>query len=1129
MAYTAEEVDKLAVDFEQKAEKQIANVGKPVRLRAAERDLLQVAEAARNLMLKAVKGDKALLSDVFGGSCERFHRFRRVLETVQMSDMHASDARWKDLKNAIDTIEEVLKQLGMFKPWSIQKKPSAPVYSGMKGRFAPGEEMMMMPEMSGGDASFFKIEPALPQGLEFEKSTGKISGAPTPGVEVPETTYKITASNDAGSSTSDITFAIAEPAPEKLSYPGMPSQCYTDEAVNFAPSLEGGCPSTFSVSPALPKGMSLDAHTGVISGTPIEKCDEKTYTITASNSSGKVEAEVPLAVILAPPSSLSYPGVQKEYPQGTVMYLKPNLVLSKLNPEKPATAGWRLLRAKMLHNSTRPIIPHMTYTIEPALPEGVFLVSKTGIITGKADAPADENTYKITAKNDSGEVSTQVTFAIKLLPPASLEYPNVAGNYYTGNPVAMSPKVDGTVSEWKIEPALPEGLFFDTSMGIIKGVPTAVSPEKEYTITAKNSEGETSVGVKFGISRAPPTELAYPDLAHDIPVLRSMEAQPVVQGEVDEYSVSPALPAGLQLDPKTGVISGTPTVPVEDKEYIVSAKNESGTTTVPLKFATKVIPPEALVYPQIDDVYTVGEKVSLEPSVVGGATSWVVEPALPAGLEMDPSTGKITGTPTAVTEEASYVVTASNEAGGTSTVLTFAVTCPPPGKVGYPNACGDFTVGQEVSMEPVVESGAACTFSVSPALPPGLSLDPNTGIISGSPTAVTDKAPYKVTASNASGTADTVLEFACSEAVSEETGIDQKFAAMIEEITELSEMVEEPNKTKNLGDWMIWMVHRAWLNDPTLIDFNFSNLYMPFPHVEPRIAPKLMAAMGTNTHITTLNLTHSNLQKPQGHELAESLKKNTAVKTLNVDSNSLDSEAIRAMASALKENEQSAIAVWRFNNQENIGDMLGRPVEQAVAEMMDKNTQIVKLGFSCQDPNWRMKVDRAILRNNDYARRRRKGSVSQEVELVAAKEKEISKVTLVNPPTKARWEVWEDDDTKSKLVCAQTSEAKRLPTKEQVQAYAKSKGAPLKYSDVAPLAKGFRCKLLDAVVQTQVVVVDKYEKETKGTLRGWTEKNERFSFDVLIDSSTRFNCTATKQPIIEIGDDFAAWLKPGED
>ena len=50
-------------------------------------------------------------------------------------------------------------------------------------------------------------------------------------------------------------------------------------------------------------------------------------------------------------------------------------------------------------------------------------------------------------------------------------------------------------------------------------------------------------------------------------------------------------------------------------------------------------------------------------------------------------------------------------------------------------------------------------------------------------------------------------------------------------------------KTSKLGNWMIWMVHRAHLDDPTLLKFDFTNLKMPAGNVEPRISPKLAVAM----------------------------------------------------------------------------------------------------------------------------------------------------------------------------------------------------------------------------------------------------------------------------------------------
>ena len=42
---------------------------------------------------------------------------------------------------------------------------------------------------------------------------------------------------------------------------------------------------------------------------------------------------------------------------------------------------------------------------------------------------------------------------------------------------------------------------------------------------------------------------------------------------------------------------------------------------------------------------------------------------------------------------------------------------------------------------------------------------------------------------------------------------------------------------------MIWMVHRVYLNDPTLKELNFSGMQMPRPHDCLVIAPKLAKSL----------------------------------------------------------------------------------------------------------------------------------------------------------------------------------------------------------------------------------------------------------------------------------------------
>jgi len=90
------------------------------------------------------------------------------------------------------------------------------------------------------------------------------------------------------------------------------------------------------------------------------------------------------------------------------------------------------------------------------------------------------------------------------------------------------------------------------------------------------------------------------------------------------------------------------------------------------------LPPSALSYTPALASGTVGTPISsLTPTVTGTVTSYSVSPALlPAGLSISPSTGVISGTPTAVSASASYTVTATNGTGSTTATVTIEVSAP---------------------------------------------------------------------------------------------------------------------------------------------------------------------------------------------------------------------------------------------------------------------------------------------------------------------------------------------------------------------------------------------------------------------------------------------------------------------
>ncbi|MEZ5473921.1 MAG: PHB depolymerase family esterase [Steroidobacteraceae bacterium] len=72
--------------------------------------------------------------------------------------------------------------------------------------------------------------------------------------------------------------------------------------------------------------------------------------------------------------------------------------------------------------------------------------------------------------------------------------------------------------------------------------------------------------------------------------------------------------------------------------------------------------------------YTVGAPIApLNPTVTGSVTSYSVSPALPAGLVLNIASGQISGTPTAITATADYVIRAQNSIGSTTFALSITV------------------------------------------------------------------------------------------------------------------------------------------------------------------------------------------------------------------------------------------------------------------------------------------------------------------------------------------------------------------------------------------------------------------------------------------------------------------------
>ena len=295
-----------------------------------------------------------------------------------------------------------------------------------------------------------------------------------------------------------------------------------------------------------------------------------------------------------------------------------------------------------------------------------------------------------------------------------------------GNPFSYHFQAIGTEPITFSATGLPAWAQLDASTGILSGTPTAPGTF-DFTVTASNGtlpNATASVSVvaqdvasTFTADTPPPAIVGNPFSYH----FQAIGTEPIT------FSAT-GLPAWAQLDASTGILSGTPTAP-GTFDFTVTASN--GT----LPNATASV---SLVAQDVAPTFTADTP---PPAIVGNPFSYQFQASgtepitfsatgLPPWAQLDPSTGILSGTPTAP-GTFDFTVTASNGIlpNATASVSlvaqdvapTFTADTPPVAAPGSPYSY-QF---QASGTEPI-------TFSAT-GLPAWAQLNPSTGILSGTP------------------------------------------------------------------------------------------------------------------------------------------------------------------------------------------------------------------------------------------------------------------------------------------------------------------------------------------------------------------------------------------------------------
>ena len=276
------------------------------------------------------------------------------------------------------------------------------------------------------------------------------------------------------------------------------------------------------------------------------------------------------------------------------------------------------------------------------------------------------STFALQLGGGIASANTQVT-------PAAQSVSGVVGTPISATTAYTVTGISGT-KVFVISPTLPAGLSINTSTGVVSGTPSAASVAANYTVTV--SDGATSataiitIGVSGTATLSPSTQTVTGRVGAAITATTAFTSTGL---GTRYFSIAPALPPGLVFSSSTGVLSGAATAARGATTYVVTAADGTNYAVATMRLTISAVPlmtPASQAVSGVVGTAIATTSVFAAPTVTGTKT-FTVSPALPAGLTLNAATGTVSGTPTAVSTQTTYVITGTD---GTNSSANFATS-----------------------------------------------------------------------------------------------------------------------------------------------------------------------------------------------------------------------------------------------------------------------------------------------------------------------------------------------------------------------------------------------------------------------------------------------------------------------
>ena len=566
---------------------------------------------------------------------------------------------------------------------------------------------------SGGTQPYNWTVTGLPAGLAINASTGAITGTPT---AAGAATVNVTVTDGASPThlSASSTFPIVIFAGLTISTTSLPNGVVGTAYTGTVAATGGTTPYAWTAT-GLAGGLSIDPNTGAITGTPTAAgAASIVVTVTDATSPTHLSVSKTFPVTIVAPLAIT-----------TTSLPSPVALNSAYNSGPLAATG-----------GTTPYAWTAT-----GLPAGLSIDAGTGAITGTPTAPgAASIVVTVTDATSPTHLSVSKTFPVTIvarlaITTTSLPGPVVLNSAYNSGPLVAT---GGTTPYAWTAAGLPVGLSIDAGTGAITGTPTVAGAASiVVTVTDSFSPTHLSANKTFPVTINPVLSITTTSLLNGVVGTAYTGGTLVAAGGTTPYAWSATgLPAGLSINPNTGAITGTPTaagaasivVTVTDATSptpLSANKTFPVTIVAALAITTAALPNGVAAAPYSFTVLASGGN----PSYTWAATG------LPAGLNIDPATGAITGT-TSVTGTSTVTVTVTDTTSPThlSVSQPFPLIIMPPLQ-NTTLSLADGVVGSAYN-QPLSAFGGTTPYSwTATGLPGGLSVDSANSAIKGTPTA----------------------------------------------------------------------------------------------------------------------------------------------------------------------------------------------------------------------------------------------------------------------------------------------------------------------------------------------------------------------------------------------------------